>query len=176
MKVPSRPNDKCYVRLVDDIPDDHTGDTYDQVFITDDEEIYQWASEDRYRLRMIKFLQKYKCIRYILDCSHDVNAVWKSVVWADEIINEEEPIFVTDTLILHCGSIESYRKVIPRIRGSYNRLVLHGHMSWFQVKQLIHPNVKQVRINATFEMLPVEIERENFVNYIMKHCRGAEYK
>uniref|UniRef100_A0A7E4WC26 1-acyl-sn-glycerol-3-phosphate acyltransferase epsilon n=1 Tax=Panagrellus redivivus TaxID=6233 RepID=A0A7E4WC26_PANRE len=84
-----------------------------------------------------------------------------------------EPIEITDTLILHCETTEKYDRVIPRIRGSYNRLILHGHTTWQQIKQLWHPGVKQIRINATFEISSSEYVE--FINFIKKQCRGIEY-
>uniref|UniRef100_A0A7E4VKM2 Rhamnulose-1-phosphate aldolase n=1 Tax=Panagrellus redivivus TaxID=6233 RepID=A0A7E4VKM2_PANRE len=103
-----------------------------------------------------------------------INSCWRSVLWVDEVINKSEPVEITDTLILHCNSIEAYSRVIPRICGAYNRLILHGHMSWDQIKQLIHSGVQQVRINAKFEIEPEEYVK--FACFMRTHSRGREYK
>uniref|UniRef100_A0A7E4ZY93 Transmembrane protein n=1 Tax=Panagrellus redivivus TaxID=6233 RepID=A0A7E4ZY93_PANRE len=149
---------------------------YDQVFITDSDEMYQWASKDTFMFRLLKFLQKFRYLRFFLDGIITVNSCWQSVLRVDEVNSKNEHVDIADTLILHCNSIETYSKVIPRIRGSYNSLILHGHISWDQIKQLIHPDVKQVRINAVFKINPVAKEYEEFINFIIKHCRGMDYK
>uniref|UniRef100_A0A7E4UMY6 Recep_L_domain domain-containing protein n=1 Tax=Panagrellus redivivus TaxID=6233 RepID=A0A7E4UMY6_PANRE len=148
--------------------------TYDQVFITDSDEIYQWASKDTLMFRLFKCFERYSVFRFFLGGLISINPCWRSVLWVDEVINKSEPVEITDTLILHCNSIEIYSKVIPRIRGSYHRLILHGHISWDQIKQLIHPGVKQIRINAKFDMKPDE--HDEFVFFIRRHCCGMECK
>uniref|UniRef100_A0A7E4ZUU6 Glycosyltransferase family 92 protein n=1 Tax=Panagrellus redivivus TaxID=6233 RepID=A0A7E4ZUU6_PANRE len=149
-------------------------DVYDQVFITDNDEIYQWASKDTYMFKLFKFIYKLRFLNFFLNGIVTVNPCWHSVLWVDEVVYKNVPIEITDTLILHCKSIDTYSKVIPRIRESYNRLVLHGHTSWQQIQQLYHPGVKQIRINATFEI--TKTEYDEFVNFVIKHCRGINYK
>uniref|UniRef100_A0A7E4UXW9 Metallophos domain-containing protein n=1 Tax=Panagrellus redivivus TaxID=6233 RepID=A0A7E4UXW9_PANRE len=168
---------KCEVCLSDKTQNCLSRKTYDQVYITDSDEVHQWASKDTYMFRLFIFLQKYRLFRYILNGSHDINPAWQYVLWADDVIDERKLINVTDTLIVHCRSIESYGKLIPYIRGgSYSRLVLHGHIHWHQVKQLVRPWVKEVRINASFDIHPLSYDYEKFTDYILEHCRGAEYK
>uniref|UniRef100_A0A7E4W533 ULP_PROTEASE domain-containing protein n=1 Tax=Panagrellus redivivus TaxID=6233 RepID=A0A7E4W533_PANRE len=148
--------------------------TFDQVYITDNDEMYQWASKDTYMFSLFKFLQKFKCLQFFLDGMVTINPCWLSVLKLDEVLNKNEPIEITDTLILHCASIETYSKVIPLIRGPYNRLILHGHTTWDQIKQLYHPGVKQFRINATFEMTPNQ--HDEFIKFVKNHCRGRDNK
>uniref|UniRef100_A0A7E4V474 Endoplasmic reticulum-Golgi intermediate compartment protein 2 n=1 Tax=Panagrellus redivivus TaxID=6233 RepID=A0A7E4V474_PANRE len=148
--------------------------TYDKVFITDSQYAFQWASKDTYGFRLLKFLSKYRYFRYHLNASEFLNPVWEYVLWANAVTGENEPIEVTDTLILHCESVESYRKVIPHIRGSYSILILEGHICWFQVEQLIHPGVKRVHLDATLDLGPVFYD--HVVIFIMNFCRGSEYK
>uniref|UniRef100_A0A7E4W1R3 Uncharacterized protein n=1 Tax=Panagrellus redivivus TaxID=6233 RepID=A0A7E4W1R3_PANRE len=148
--------------------------TYDQVFITDSDEMYQWASKDTHLFKMFKSLQQFKRLRFFLDGMISIHPCWQSVLKTDEVFIKNVPFDITDTLILHCESIETYSKVIPRIRGSYSILILHGNTTWNQIKQLYHLGVKQIRINATFEITPSE--HDEFVNFIKKHCRGINYK
>uniref|UniRef100_A0A7E4V8I9 F-box domain-containing protein n=1 Tax=Panagrellus redivivus TaxID=6233 RepID=A0A7E4V8I9_PANRE len=81
-------------------------------------------------------------------------------------------IFVHDTLILNC-QIEGFEKVIPRIVGPYTRLVVDGRIKWDQLKRLIHRGVKQVRVSGRIVVEPLDYD--DFVDFILQHCRGIEY-
>uniref|UniRef100_A0A7E4ZSY2 Response regulator n=1 Tax=Panagrellus redivivus TaxID=6233 RepID=A0A7E4ZSY2_PANRE len=83
-------------------------------------------------------------------------------------------IYVEDTLNLHCESIEICEKIIPFIIGPYSRLIISGNITWNQAKRLITANVKHVRIDARMQFKPKE--RSDFVNFVMKFCRGIVYK
>uniref|UniRef100_A0A7E4ZU17 Transmembrane protein n=2 Tax=Panagrellus redivivus TaxID=6233 RepID=A0A7E4ZU17_PANRE len=52
-------------------------------------------------LRLFKFFQKYDCMQYILDGNQTINPSWNTVLRVEDIINGNELIYVTNTLILN---------------------------------------------------------------------------
>uniref|UniRef100_A0A7E4W591 SSD domain-containing protein n=1 Tax=Panagrellus redivivus TaxID=6233 RepID=A0A7E4W591_PANRE len=98
--------------------------------------------------------------------------IWKSVLLVDEIIGRDKDVFVDDGIILHCQP-ESYENVIPKIDGTYSRLVLHGAIRWDQLKRLVHPGLKQVRVGGIIHIQPTEYD--NFVEFLIDHSRGLDY-
>uniref|UniRef100_A0A7E4V0Q5 Recep_L_domain domain-containing protein n=1 Tax=Panagrellus redivivus TaxID=6233 RepID=A0A7E4V0Q5_PANRE len=147
-------------------------DVRDDVYITDDHRVCRWAKKDSKMFRIWKYCHQFEYSRKANDGNHTIKPAWNSVLLVDEIIDHGKKIYVDDTLILHC-QIQGYEKIIPYIMGPYTRLVLHGRITWNQVQRLIHAGVKQIRINARIQIQPAEYN--DFVDFIVRHCRGPEY-
>uniref|UniRef100_A0A7E4VNE3 F-box domain-containing protein n=1 Tax=Panagrellus redivivus TaxID=6233 RepID=A0A7E4VNE3_PANRE len=153
------------------ILDRRNWDDHKQVFITDNHKICRKAMNDTFLFRFCKCLDQFKRWRKIKDGDYTIYPVWNSVLLVDEILDRQKDIYVNDTLILHCR-VAGYEKVIPRIVGHYTRLELHGEVLWTQLKRLIHPGVKQVRVGG---MITVNsAENDEFVDFIVRHCRGLD--
>uniref|UniRef100_A0A7E4W9D0 Band_3_cyto domain-containing protein n=1 Tax=Panagrellus redivivus TaxID=6233 RepID=A0A7E4W9D0_PANRE len=95
----------------------------DQLYITDNKMVYEWASKKTFIFRIFKlfyWLYRWACDGFSLaPTSHSLLSV-------DEVIKMGRPIYVTETLVLHCRSIASFRRLIPHIWGPYTRIVIHG--------------------------------------------------
>uniref|UniRef100_A0A7E4ZWR1 F-box domain-containing protein n=1 Tax=Panagrellus redivivus TaxID=6233 RepID=A0A7E4ZWR1_PANRE len=125
---------------------------YDQVFITDNDNIALWASKETFLFRLFHTLHRFAVLRIIIDAFFEINPTWQVVLCVDAIIDKKLPIYVRDTVVLHCNSTNSYEQIIPFICGPYTRLTLHGNLTVDQVKQLVNSSVKKVRINARMEV------------------------
>uniref|UniRef100_A0A7E4ULU5 F-box domain-containing protein n=1 Tax=Panagrellus redivivus TaxID=6233 RepID=A0A7E4ULU5_PANRE len=156
----------------------HRIERFDQVFITDNDAIHNLASDRVLFYRRYKWLYKY--LRFFIDgvlyfsaILGDKNyftATWHSVLSVDNIVKKNRKLYVEDTLVLHCDTIESYGDIIPRITGSYTRLVLCGNITWAQAKQLITLNVEKVHIYAKVRITSEEYD--DFVEFVMQYVRG----
>uniref|UniRef100_A0A7E4VID8 Motile sperm domain-containing protein 1 n=1 Tax=Panagrellus redivivus TaxID=6233 RepID=A0A7E4VID8_PANRE len=147
---------------------------HDCVFITNNANVYQWASNETFIFRLFKFLHQFYIFSFIFDGFGDINPIWQSVLHVDDILDKKQQIYVKDTLVLHCDSTDAYENVIPFICGPYFRLVLHGNVNVNQVKRLISPNVKKVRINAKMELL--EKDYDDFAKFVMKQTSSYSNK
>uniref|UniRef100_A0A7E4W8G9 Neur_chan_LBD domain-containing protein n=1 Tax=Panagrellus redivivus TaxID=6233 RepID=A0A7E4W8G9_PANRE len=145
---------------------------YDQVYITDNHIVARWAKKDTIMFRIWKCMHEFEYTRKTNDSYYTIKPAWKYVILVDEIIDRDKKIYVDDVLILHC-EIQNYEKIIPHIFGPYTQLVLHGNITWTQAKQLIHPGVIQVRINARIHLQPTEYA--DFVKFATRHIRGTWY-
>uniref|UniRef100_A0A7E4VU62 F-box domain-containing protein n=1 Tax=Panagrellus redivivus TaxID=6233 RepID=A0A7E4VU62_PANRE len=144
---------------------------YDHVFMTDNDEVFRWASKDTFLFRVFKILHQFALLRFLLDgLVATPNPMWEDVVSVQDMRSKEQWIYVEKTLILFCNSIDGYETVIPYICGPYTRLILHGNIRWDQVIRLIHPGVTKMRINARIQI--PEQTNDYFANYIAKHVRG----
>uniref|UniRef100_A0A7E4V8B3 Glycosyltransferase family 92 protein n=1 Tax=Panagrellus redivivus TaxID=6233 RepID=A0A7E4V8B3_PANRE len=132
---------------------------YDHVFITDSDDVFNWAMKNSFLLRMGPYI---------------INPIWNAVLLFDEIIDQNCYICADQTLILHIQSIANYENLIPRICGTYNRLVLHGNFTWDQAKRLINANVIEIRIIGRLEIPPTQ--HNNFDIFVMRHCQSKEHK
>uniref|UniRef100_A0A7E4UN20 Uncharacterized protein n=1 Tax=Panagrellus redivivus TaxID=6233 RepID=A0A7E4UN20_PANRE len=146
---------------------------YNSVFVTDNSKIYSAALEDVYFDPMSHWYHSFKGTRYLYDGPYTFDPKWDSVVHANEL-NERRQLYVEDTLIIHCEDVKVYKKVIPLITGRYSRLVIYGRISWQQIKQLIHANVSQVRIEGIVYLNPSEYK--DTIEYINRFSRGFMYK
>uniref|UniRef100_A0A7E4V6V1 Glycosyltransferase family 92 protein n=1 Tax=Panagrellus redivivus TaxID=6233 RepID=A0A7E4V6V1_PANRE len=134
-------------------------EAYDHVFITDSDDVFNWAMKNSFLLRMGPYI---------------INPIWNAVLLFDEIIDQNCYICADQTLILHIQSIANYENLIPRICGTYNRLVLHGNFTWDQAKRLINANVIEIRIIGRLEIPPTQ--HNNFDIFVMRHCQSKEHK
>uniref|UniRef100_A0A7E4V6V5 Bestrophin homolog n=1 Tax=Panagrellus redivivus TaxID=6233 RepID=A0A7E4V6V5_PANRE len=149
-------------------------EAYDHVFITDSDDVFNKASENRLLLKIVKFLHRSKWLRYLSEGPYIINPIWNAVLLFDEIIDRNLSVCADQTLILYIQSIENYENVIPRIYGRYNRLVLHGNLTWDQAKRLIHPNVIEIRIVGRIQMSP--LQHNDFVQFVKQYCRSKEHR
>uniref|UniRef100_A0A7E4V8V4 F-box domain-containing protein n=1 Tax=Panagrellus redivivus TaxID=6233 RepID=A0A7E4V8V4_PANRE len=149
-------------------------ENYDQVLITDSDEVYRLATRDTYVLRIFKFLYQFKYLRLMIDGDYTINPTWKTVLLVDEIIDKNIYISVNDTLILYCISKEKCKEVIPFLGGSYTRLVIYGVCPWTQAKQLIYSDVKEVRIRARIQLHPLRYRK--FAKFVVRHCRSYDQR
>uniref|UniRef100_A0A7E4V650 Bestrophin homolog n=1 Tax=Panagrellus redivivus TaxID=6233 RepID=A0A7E4V650_PANRE len=139
----------------------------DQLYITDDETVSKWASKKVFVFRTFKIL--YWLVRWLFDGS-SFSPTWHSVLSVDEVIKMGRPICVSDTLVLHCQSIEAFEKVIPYICGPYTRLMIHGgSISLDQLKRLMKDTVRKVEITANIQLRYSEYN--DAVQLIMQHVR-----
>uniref|UniRef100_A0A7E4VE92 Recep_L_domain domain-containing protein n=1 Tax=Panagrellus redivivus TaxID=6233 RepID=A0A7E4VE92_PANRE len=144
---------------------------YDQLYITDDKAAYSSAKQKAWWFRTLKHL----CwsIRWLLDGT-SCRPIWHYVLYVDEIVKKERPIYVTDTLVLHCQSIDAFDKLIPYICGPYTRLlILGGSIRLNQLKQLKKDTVRNVKITAK-----IELESDGYdaaAQLIIQHVRGFRY-
>uniref|UniRef100_A0A7E4VWP5 Recep_L_domain domain-containing protein n=1 Tax=Panagrellus redivivus TaxID=6233 RepID=A0A7E4VWP5_PANRE len=143
---------------------------YDQVFITDNHDVYHLASKDTLFFRIFKLLHQFQIFRIALDGYGDVNPMWQTVLHTDEIFDDNLQIYVKDTLVIHCDSLYIYGQIIQRIWGPYTRLVLHGTVTVNQVKELINPKVQNIRINAKILML--ETDCDDFAEFVAKQINS----
>uniref|UniRef100_A0A7E4VZU4 F-box domain-containing protein n=1 Tax=Panagrellus redivivus TaxID=6233 RepID=A0A7E4VZU4_PANRE len=141
---------------------------YNHIYITDHTQIRNVAMKESCERLNFHWL------RYLADGPYTIDPTWQSVLLVDDIVDGKRPLYVNDTLILNFKSTESYDRLMPFIVGSYGRLVLHGQFTWAQVQNLIHKNVKQVRI-----MNEMEVQQEDYndvVNFVLSFARGFVYK
>uniref|UniRef100_A0A7E4ZZC0 DUF1801 domain-containing protein n=1 Tax=Panagrellus redivivus TaxID=6233 RepID=A0A7E4ZZC0_PANRE len=111
---------------------------------------------------------------YLLDGNRNVNPIWQNVLRVDDIVSNRQHIYVEDTLIVYCDSINAYQMVIPFICGPYTRLILHGRVHSDQVKQLTHPGVKKVRISA---QLTIPLDKyDDFAKFVVEQVHGFDSK
>uniref|UniRef100_A0A7E4W7F0 Short transient receptor potential channel 5 n=1 Tax=Panagrellus redivivus TaxID=6233 RepID=A0A7E4W7F0_PANRE len=143
---------------------------FDQVFITNSDDVRRWASKDTFFFRVFKFLYQYGILRVIFDGYGGVNPMWQAVLLVDDVIDKKREICIEDTLVLHCDSPDAYDKIIPYIYGPYTRLVLHGCITVDQVKQLVNKNVQNVRISAKIEM--TERDYDGFAKFMVTQPYG----
>uniref|UniRef100_A0A7E4ZR55 Recep_L_domain domain-containing protein n=1 Tax=Panagrellus redivivus TaxID=6233 RepID=A0A7E4ZR55_PANRE len=144
---------------------------HDKVYITDDETVYQWATKKLFLFRIFKLL--YWMFRWLFD-GNSFSPTWYSVLRVDDIVKKERPIFIKDTLVLNCQSIESFERLIPHICGDFSRLMIHGgDINLNQLKRLLLPSVRKVVITANIRLLPHEYDEA--VRLIMGHVRGFRY-
>uniref|UniRef100_A0A7E4V019 BACK domain-containing protein n=1 Tax=Panagrellus redivivus TaxID=6233 RepID=A0A7E4V019_PANRE len=146
-------------------------DAHEQVYITDNRIIRREAEADTFLFRFLKCLDQFKFWRKTMDADF-LKPVWKSVLYVNEVMHKKKKVYVDDTLILNC-QIQGYEKVIPKIFGPYTRLVLHGRIRWSQAKRLIHPGVKEIRMEAQLILPPIEYD--DFVDFVVHQNRGVEY-
>uniref|UniRef100_A0A7E4UM39 F-box domain-containing protein n=1 Tax=Panagrellus redivivus TaxID=6233 RepID=A0A7E4UM39_PANRE len=155
----------------------HRPKVYNCVFITDKGLLLKAALDemktDNFIEKFLNYASFYKCTRYIYDGPVTFDQKWDSAIYGDAL-NLTKPIYVRDTLILHCRNIEVYEAVIPFISGSYSRLVVYGKITWNQVKKLLHGNVKQIRIEG--EVTVDQSQYDDVVEFIQGFCRGFMYK
>uniref|UniRef100_A0A7E4UNZ4 Glycosyltransferase family 1 protein n=1 Tax=Panagrellus redivivus TaxID=6233 RepID=A0A7E4UNZ4_PANRE len=144
---------------------------HDQVKIADSPSVYRSAVRMVFWLGIFRY---FKFLQYLYDGPWSTIPIWGSVLSVNEIVDRNKLIYVQDTLVLHCKSSQGYKKVIPFITGPYSRLIIDGHITWKQAKQLITANVKQVRIDAKIHFWSKE--RKEFVKFIEQFCRGTAYK
>uniref|UniRef100_A0A7E4VMW9 F-box domain-containing protein n=1 Tax=Panagrellus redivivus TaxID=6233 RepID=A0A7E4VMW9_PANRE len=137
------------------------------VFISDNKKVYDAARREIDAKMVQNFYSRFQCIRYIFDGPLTFDPRWDSIIHVDEL-DENKPIVVQDTLILHCKSFQVYEKVIPLIIGRYSRLILYGEITWEQAKKLLHAHVKQVRIEGRICLNLSEYD--DFVEYVQHFC------
>uniref|UniRef100_A0A7E4VK63 BPH_3 domain-containing protein n=1 Tax=Panagrellus redivivus TaxID=6233 RepID=A0A7E4VK63_PANRE len=147
-------------------------ENYDEVFITDSEDVYNNASKDIFFIQILSSILKIKVLRYLFDGFYNINPTWRSVLHLDTITERKRRFYVDGTLILHCRTTEGYENVIPFIHGPYSRVILHGKITWSQVKRLIGPDVRQIRIAADFEIVPEDYD--DFVKFMSRQLRNTE--
>uniref|UniRef100_A0A7E4ZTI2 DUF2313 domain-containing protein n=1 Tax=Panagrellus redivivus TaxID=6233 RepID=A0A7E4ZTI2_PANRE len=147
----------------------HRPFVYDQLFITDDDALFKLGSEKARFFRWFRIY--YKKVRYLVDGHISFYPTWHSVLSVDDGINKNGKIYVTDTLVLQCLRVESYDKIIPRITGSYTRLVLCGNITWVQAKLLIHPEVQHIKIYG--HLIIYDEEYDDFVEFVRQHVRSS---
>uniref|UniRef100_A0A7E4VTM5 Transmembrane protein n=1 Tax=Panagrellus redivivus TaxID=6233 RepID=A0A7E4VTM5_PANRE len=144
---------------------------YDQVYITDIDVTYKWASKKGSFFRSWKFIYTY--FRYIIDAAISFYPTWYSVSNFDDIKSQNKAIYVKDTLVLHCKTYESADEIIPYITGSYSRLMLCGKVTFDQLKRLIHKDLKKIHINGKlFKVKPEEYD--DFVAFALQHSRSFD--
>uniref|UniRef100_A0A7E4UT55 KRR-R motif-containing protein 1 n=1 Tax=Panagrellus redivivus TaxID=6233 RepID=A0A7E4UT55_PANRE len=145
---------------------------YDKLYITDDETVYQWASKKLLLFRIFKLV--YWLFRWFFDYN-SFSPIWHSVLYVDDIVKQNRPIFVKDALIVHCQSIETFEKLIPYISGTYTRLMVHGgDINLDQLKRLLLPSVRKVEVTAYILLLESD-EYDDAVQLVMRHVRGFRY-
>uniref|UniRef100_A0A7E4ZYI4 F-box domain-containing protein n=1 Tax=Panagrellus redivivus TaxID=6233 RepID=A0A7E4ZYI4_PANRE len=143
----------------------------DQLYITDDETIHEWASKKVFVFSILRIV--YWMLRWLFDGA-SVRPTWHSVLSVDEVIKMGRPICVTDTLVLHCRSIASFRKLIPHICGPYARLTIHGgRIRLNQLKRLMKGTVRKVEITAYIRFPPHKFD--DAVQLILQHVCGYRY-
>uniref|UniRef100_A0A7E4V445 Uncharacterized protein n=1 Tax=Panagrellus redivivus TaxID=6233 RepID=A0A7E4V445_PANRE len=143
----------------------------DQLYITDDETIHEWAVGKVFVFSIFRFI--YWLWRWIFD-GFSFRPTWHSVLYVDNIVKKGRPIFVTDTLVLHCRSVASFERLIPYICGPYTRLMIHGgSISLDQLRRLMKGTLRKVEITAEIEL---EFdEYDDAVQLIIQHVRGFRY-
>uniref|UniRef100_A0A7E4V5Y0 F-box domain-containing protein n=1 Tax=Panagrellus redivivus TaxID=6233 RepID=A0A7E4V5Y0_PANRE len=147
----------------------HRPKWFDQVYITDNETVYKWASRRRIVFQIFKWI--YIIFRFGTDNTYSFRPTWQSVLHFDDVLNNNKPIFVTDTLVLHCQSIEAYEKLIPYICGPFTRLTIHGgSIRLHQLERLMGKNVNLVEITANLDIEPDEYD--DFVELVKQHING----
>uniref|UniRef100_A0A7E4V415 Uncharacterized protein n=1 Tax=Panagrellus redivivus TaxID=6233 RepID=A0A7E4V415_PANRE len=120
------------------------------LYITDSEIVHQWATKKLFVYRIFKFV--FWLFRWLFDGS-SFNPTWHSVLYVDDIVKNRRPIFIKDTLVVHCHSIKAFEKLIPFICGPFTRLTIHGHeIKLNQLKRLLLDNVKKVKITARIKL------------------------
>uniref|UniRef100_A0A7E4VZF0 F-box domain-containing protein n=1 Tax=Panagrellus redivivus TaxID=6233 RepID=A0A7E4VZF0_PANRE len=125
-------------------------EVHDKLYITDSEIVHQWATKRLFIYRIYKWL--FWLFRWSFDC-RSFNPTWHSVLYVDDIVKNNRPIFIFDTLVVHCQSIETFEKMIPFICGKFTRLMIHGHVIKLdQLKRLLLGNVRKVEITAKIEL------------------------
>uniref|UniRef100_A0A7E4ZTE1 PGG domain-containing protein n=1 Tax=Panagrellus redivivus TaxID=6233 RepID=A0A7E4ZTE1_PANRE len=140
-------------------------DVFDQLYITDDEAVYYWATNKVYWFQTLKYL--YWLIRWMLDGA-SFKPTWHSVLTVEQIVKEKQLIYVSDTLVVNCQSIEAFEELIPFLMGSYTRLMIHGgSISLGQLRRLMKDTVRKVEITAKIELKSDEYG--NAVQLIMRH-------
>uniref|UniRef100_A0A7E4UR89 Transmembrane protein n=1 Tax=Panagrellus redivivus TaxID=6233 RepID=A0A7E4UR89_PANRE len=149
--------------------------TYIQLFITDDDDVLQWASKDTYFFRLFKFLCQFEFFQYIFDGPYTINPVWQSVMSLEDAIAMESDIYVEDTLVLYFNNLSSYAALSSFINGPYSRLVINNHLWWNYATPFIRKSVKQVRINAKSFFLPPGAYG-SFIKFVEKHSCDYDSK
>uniref|UniRef100_A0A7E4VXE7 Recep_L_domain domain-containing protein n=1 Tax=Panagrellus redivivus TaxID=6233 RepID=A0A7E4VXE7_PANRE len=119
---------------------------YNHIYVTDDKRIRNIAMKESCENLDFQWL------RYLADGPFTIDPTWQTVLLVDDIVCKNRPLYVNDTLVLDLKLVESYDRLVPLIVGPYSRLVLYGHFTWDQIKNLIHDNVKQVRIMNKIEV------------------------
>uniref|UniRef100_A0A7E4V2H6 Gamma-glutamylcysteine synthetase regulatory subunit n=1 Tax=Panagrellus redivivus TaxID=6233 RepID=A0A7E4V2H6_PANRE len=147
-------------------------DVYDQVFITD--WVYRWASNNTIFFQIFQLYYQFALIRVMVDGYYSINSVWRTVLRVDDVEQQKRHIYVKDTLVLNCKTLQSYEKVIPLICGPYHKLILLGNITWNQVKQLVHPGVRQVRIDANLALHWKEYD--DFAHFWFKQAHELDYR
>uniref|UniRef100_A0A7E4ZYT9 CRAL-TRIO domain-containing protein n=1 Tax=Panagrellus redivivus TaxID=6233 RepID=A0A7E4ZYT9_PANRE len=149
----------------------HRSKYCDQLYITDNETVFKWASKKVFLFRIFKYL--YWLVRWKFDLT-SFKPTWHAVLYVDDIAEMGRPIWVTDTLVLHCQSIEAFEKLIPYICGPYTRLMIHGDsISLDQLKRLMKATVRKAEITAEIELKSDEYA--DAVQMVMQHVRGYRY-
>uniref|UniRef100_A0A7E4V440 F-box domain-containing protein n=1 Tax=Panagrellus redivivus TaxID=6233 RepID=A0A7E4V440_PANRE len=142
-------------------------DVYDQLYITDDETVHLWATQKLYIFQTLQFV--YWFFRWLFD-GLSFCPTWRSVLYVNEIVKKERPICVTDTLVLHCQSIDAFEELIPYVCGPYTRLTIHGgSIRLGQLRRLMKNTVRKVEITAEIE-LDFD-EYDDAVQLILRHVR-----
>uniref|UniRef100_A0A7E4ZRD2 NR LBD domain-containing protein n=1 Tax=Panagrellus redivivus TaxID=6233 RepID=A0A7E4ZRD2_PANRE len=145
-------------------------ETYDKVYITDDETVYQRATEKLFLFRVLKPL--YWMFRWVFD-GNSFSPIWHSVLRVDDIVKKEDPIIIKDTLVVNCKSIESFERLIPHICGDFSRLMIRGEINLDQLHRLLLTKVRKVIVTANIQLQPHEYDEA--VRLIMGHVRGYRY-
>uniref|UniRef100_A0A7E4VSV0 Glycosyltransferase family 92 protein n=1 Tax=Panagrellus redivivus TaxID=6233 RepID=A0A7E4VSV0_PANRE len=140
------------------------------VFITDNDNVYRWASNETFIFRIFKMLHQFAVFRVILDGITDINPVWQAVLRVDDIVEKKLQIYVKNTLVLYCVSTDSYEKIVPFIIGKYSRLILHGNITIYQLSPLATQYVDKIRVSARME-IPQE-KYDNFALFMVRQTHG----
>uniref|UniRef100_A0A7E4ZTI4 WWE domain-containing protein n=1 Tax=Panagrellus redivivus TaxID=6233 RepID=A0A7E4ZTI4_PANRE len=143
----------------------------DQLYITDNKSVYEWASKKTFIFRIFKLV--YWAYRWSYD-AFGLSPTWHSVMYVDDIVKDNKLIHVTDTLVLHIDTFSSFEKLIPFICGPFTRLTIHGgDIKLDQLKRLIRDTVRKVEITAQIELK--RDEYDDAVRLITQHVRGFGY-
>uniref|UniRef100_A0A7E4VIQ7 F-box domain-containing protein n=1 Tax=Panagrellus redivivus TaxID=6233 RepID=A0A7E4VIQ7_PANRE len=149
---------------------------YHYLFITDNQKVYDAALAHiyyNYLKTISNFYTIFKITRYMFDGPVTFDPRWDSVVHVDEL-DVNRPLYIEDTLILHCKDVQTYAKVISLISGRYSRVVLYGIITWDQLKKILHGSVNQVRIEGRVSVNPSDYN--DVVEFIRDFCHGFIHK
>uniref|UniRef100_A0A7E4VHX6 F-box domain-containing protein n=1 Tax=Panagrellus redivivus TaxID=6233 RepID=A0A7E4VHX6_PANRE len=155
----------------------HRRKSYTTVYITDNRQVSDAAKaypQKESDFNLLYHFSKFSLIKYILDGPLTINPTWQTVLRAVQIAIDDKPLYINDTLILYLLQADSYDRMMPLVAGTYARLVLYGQYTWTQVKQLIHSNVKKVRIMGNVDVEPEEYD--DAIQFVLRFPRGIGYK
>uniref|UniRef100_A0A7E4UPV7 FBD domain-containing protein n=1 Tax=Panagrellus redivivus TaxID=6233 RepID=A0A7E4UPV7_PANRE len=123
---------------------------------------------------------RYKCIlpllNYIsrhIDGPYSFYPYFLNILSSQKFFSLENNIIVENTLLLDFKTPEVYDKAIPLFSGTYEQLVLHGTFEWKHVEQLMHPGVKQLRLNGYLKV--TDAECDDTALFILNRARDPEF-
>uniref|UniRef100_A0A7E4VWD0 F-box protein n=1 Tax=Panagrellus redivivus TaxID=6233 RepID=A0A7E4VWD0_PANRE len=150
------------------------GIPFKTLYISDHTKNYIWITVNSKSFGRYKFILP--LLNYIsrhVDGPYSFYPYFLNILSGQNFFSLKQTIIAEETLLLDFKTPGVYDEAVTLISGTYKQLVLHGTFKWNHVKELMHPGVKQLRLNGCLEI--TDDECDDAVLLVLDRARDPEF-